>query len=108
MYAATRKTAIAEATKAYRSTVATSLMSTSIQTTTRSMSAFSHMSDNDPEVLQKEKEKNLSKKDRKEWNEKLASHSEAAVKADKEREKPIEHLQSETLEDLKKRESEDN
>lgn len=42
------------------------------------MSAYSHMSDNDPEVLEKEKKKSLSKKD-KEWNEKLASQSEAAV-----------------------------
>lgn len=76
MYA---KTAVTEVTKAYRSTYVTSLLSTSItNTTTRTMSAFSHMSDNDPEVLEKEKHKELSKKD-KEWNEKLASHSEAAV-----------------------------
>ncbi|KAI8327487.1 hypothetical protein EDC96DRAFT_90477 [Choanephora cucurbitarum] len=106
MYAATRTTAIAEVTKAYRSTIATSLASSTIKTTTRSMTAFSHMSDNDPEVIEKEKQKNLSKKD-KEWNEKLASHSEASVKADKEHEKPIKNLQSETVEQLKKKESED-
>lgn len=76
MYA---RTAVTEVTKAYRSNAA-SLLTTSITNTTtvRTMSAFSHMSDNDPEVLEKEKHKELGKKD-KEWNEKLASHSEAAV-----------------------------
>lgn len=77
MYA---KNAVTEVSKAYRSTYVTSLLSTSVTNTTavRTMTAFSHMSDNDPEVLEKEKRKELSKKDR-EWNEKLASHSEAAV-----------------------------
>jgi hypothetical protein len=36
------------------------------------------MSDNDPEVLEKEKKENLEKEDKK-WNEKLASFSEASV-----------------------------
>lgn len=44
------------------------------------MSAFSHMSDNDPETIEREKQKHLSKKE-KEWNEKLASTSEANVSA---------------------------
>lgn len=44
----------------------------------RPMSAFSQMSDNDPDVLEKEKQKQMSKKD-KDWHEKLATHSEAAV-----------------------------
>jgi hypothetical protein len=73
------KSAVTQVTKGYRSTYATSLMSNSItQTAVRNMSAFSHMSDNDPEVLEKEKHKSLNKKI-KEWNEKLASQSEAAV-----------------------------
>lgn len=75
------KNVTTEISKAYRSTYVTSLLSTSATNTTavRTMSAFSHMSDNDPEVLEKEKHKELSKKEKKEWNEKLASHSEAAV-----------------------------
>jgi hypothetical protein len=44
------------------------------------MSAFSQMSDNDPDVLEKAKHKQMSKKD-KDWHEKLATHSEAAVSA---------------------------
>ncbi|KAI8073356.1 hypothetical protein BC940DRAFT_291142 [Gongronella butleri] len=48
----------------------------------RSMSAFSQMSDSDPKVLQEEKEKLLKQRD-KFWNEKLATQSEASVKADK-------------------------
>ncbi|KAI8637229.1 hypothetical protein BD408DRAFT_61834 [Parasitella parasitica] len=105
MYA---KTAATEVTKAYRSTYVTTLLSTSVtnSTTTRAMSAFSHMSDNDPEVLEKEKQKELKKRD-KEWNEKLASHSEAAVKADKEHDKPFQHLQNETIDYLDKKEKED-
>ncbi|CEP11534.1 hypothetical protein [Parasitella parasitica] len=104
MYA---KTAVSEVTKAYRPTYVTTLLSTSVTntTTTRAMSAFSHMSDNDPEVLEKEKQKELKKKN-KEWNEKLASHSEAAVKADKEHNKPIHHMQDETIEYLDKKEKE--
>ncbi|KAJ3052934.1 hypothetical protein HK097_005382 [Rhizophlyctis rosea] len=42
----------------------------------------SHMSNNDPEILEKEKQKNL--KNGSSWNETLASTSEAAVKADRE------------------------
>ncbi|KAL9538916.1 hypothetical protein MBANPS3_010591 [Mucor bainieri] len=106
MYA---KTTVTSVTRAYRSNLVSSLVNTSITNTTtvRTMSAFSHMSDNDPEVLEKEKHKELSKKD-KEWNEKLASHSEAAVKADKEHDKPIQHLQDETIEHLDKKDKEDN
>ena len=46
--------------------------------TQRTMSSFSHMSNNDPDVLSKEKEKQ-KKTNNREWNEKLASESEAAV-----------------------------
>ena len=77
------------------------------------MSAFSHMSDNDPETIEREKQKHLSKKE-KEWNEKLASTSEAnvsamtqlkrvqlniviQVKADKEQDIPIQELQNRTV-----------
>ncbi|KAI7896905.1 uncharacterized protein EV154DRAFT_491181 [Mucor mucedo] len=90
-------------TKAYRTTA---IASTFQATTRRTMTAFSHMSDNDPSVLEKEKNKSLGKKD-KEWNEKLASHSEAAVKADKDHDKPVEHLQNETIEHLNKKDKED-
>ncbi|KAI8981453.1 hypothetical protein BDB01DRAFT_794145 [Pilobolus umbonatus] len=77
------------------------LKALSAQSSRRAMSSFSHMSDNDPEVLEKEKQKNL-KTDKKEWNEKLASHSEAAVKADKQHnDKSIKDLQSETVDTLK-------
>jgi hypothetical protein len=73
------KKVVTDVTKGYRSTMASSLIPASFESSTvRAMSAFSHMSDNDPEVLEKEKHKELNKKD-KEWNEKLASHSEAAV-----------------------------
>ncbi|KAG0743533.1 hypothetical protein G6F57_006249 [Rhizopus arrhizus] len=64
----------------------------------RFMSAYSHMSDNDPEVLEKEKKRHLSAKEKKEWNEKLASTSEANVKADKEADIPIKDLQNKTAE----------
>jgi hypothetical protein len=47
--------------------------------TVRTMTAFSQMSDNDPKVLEKEKQKHLQKEKEKKWNEKLASQSEAAV-----------------------------
>ncbi|KAI7907963.1 uncharacterized protein BX663DRAFT_492571 [Cokeromyces recurvatus] len=104
MYA---RTAASQVTKAYRSTYITSLTSTSVTQTSRTMTAFSHMSDNNPEVLEKEKEKSLKKKENKEWNEKLASHSEAAVKADKEQDKPISTLQNETIEELEKKSKEE-
>lgn len=104
MYA---KQAVTDITKAYRSTIVSSLATSSFEITAkRSMTAFSHMSDNDPEVLEKEKQKNLNSKD-KEWNEKLASHSEAAVKADKEHDKPVKHLQDETIDHLEKKDKED-
>lgn len=106
MYANHAKHAIADITKAYRSTYASTFATASVEVTTkRTMTAFSHMSDNDPEVLEKEKHKNLNSKD-KEWNEKLASHSEAAVKADKEFDKPLEHMQDETIEHLEKKDKE--
>lgn len=87
------RSAFTEITKAYRSTCVTSMISNNVTrvttrslssnnvttVATRSMSAFSHMSDNDPGVLEREKHKELNKREKKEWNEKLASHSEAAV-----------------------------
>ncbi|KAG2216994.1 hypothetical protein INT45_003032 [Circinella minor] len=67
----------------------------------RSMTSFSHMSNNDPEVLHKEKEKQ-KKTGHKEWNEKLASESEAAVKADQDKTpKSVKELQEETKKKLK-------
>ncbi|CEG77731.1 hypothetical protein CU097_003066 [Rhizopus azygosporus] len=80
------------ATKIYRSPVVCSKNIIN----QRCMSAFSHMSDNDPETLEREKQKHLSKKE-KEWNEKLASTSEANVKADKEQDIPIQELQNKTV-----------
>ncbi|CAO3596684.1 unnamed protein product [Absidia cylindrospora] len=68
--------------------------------TRRTMSAFSQMSDNDPEVLEREKNKQASKKD-KDWQEKLATHSEAAIKADKYFEKSTKELQDESVNSLK-------
>ncbi|KAG2234266.1 hypothetical protein BDF21DRAFT_415520 [Thamnidium elegans] len=104
MYA---KQAITDVTKAYRSTIVSSVATSSFEVTAkRSMSAFSHMSDNDPNVLEKEKKKSLNSKD-KEWNEKLASHSEAAVKADKEHDKPVKNLQEETIKHLEKKDKDD-
>ncbi|KAK9764438.1 hypothetical protein K7432_008042 [Basidiobolus ranarum] len=67
----------------------------------------SNMSDNDPDVLEKEKQKNLrgetkgTIKNHPGWNEKLASHSEASVKADRTPEVPAEQMQKETVEHIK-------
>ncbi|KAF7729337.1 hypothetical protein EC973_004593 [Apophysomyces ossiformis] len=77
----------------------------SMKTQLRCMSQYSHMSDNDPEVLEREKQKSLRAQD-KQWNEKLASHSEAAVKADSEDDVPFDKLQRESAEKLKKEEKE--
>ncbi|KAI9243998.1 hypothetical protein BDA99DRAFT_566396 [Phascolomyces articulosus] len=70
-------------------------------TTPRSMTTFSHMSNNDPKVMEEEKKKQ-EKEGHKEWSEKLASESEAAVKADQDNEKSVKDLQEETKEKLKK------
>ncbi|KAJ7706846.1 hypothetical protein B0H17DRAFT_1001264 [Mycena rosella] len=62
--------------------------------------------DNDPEVLEREKQRNLSKSQHKTstphehapgWNEHLASDSEASVKADRSHHAPSEKLQSDTV-----------
>ncbi|KAI8136896.1 hypothetical protein BJV82DRAFT_637677 [Fennellomyces sp. T-0311] len=66
----------------------------------RFMSSTSHMHDNDPKVIQEEQEKQ-KKKGNSEWNEKLASSSEAAVKADQEHDRPVKDLQEETKQKLK-------
>ncbi|KAI9258484.1 hypothetical protein BY458DRAFT_518011 [Sporodiniella umbellata] len=58
----------------------------------RFMSAYSNMSDNNPEILEKEKQKHLNSEN-KEWSEKLASTSEASVKADKEDDVSIKELE---------------
>ncbi|KAI9496707.1 hypothetical protein BDB00DRAFT_869286 [Zychaea mexicana] len=59
------------------------------------------MSNNDPKVIEEEKEKN-HKSGHKEWNEKLASESEAAVKADQDNDpKSVKDLQEETKKKLK-------
>ncbi|ORY00197.1 hypothetical protein K493DRAFT_348020 [Basidiobolus meristosporus CBS 931.73] len=65
------------------------------------------MSDDDPEILEREKQKNLrgetkNNKHHPGWNEKLASHSEASVKADRTPEIPPEQLQKESVEHIKK------
>ncbi|CAM0143194.1 hypothetical protein VKS41_008651 [Umbelopsis sp. WA50703] len=73
--------------------------------TVRTMTAFSQMSDNDPKVLEKEKQKHLQKEKEKKWNEKLASQSEAAVKADKSEDKPLKTLQEDSIKELKDQES---
>jgi hypothetical protein len=66
--------------KTYRSTpIITNRKTASNMANQRFMSAYSHMSDNDPEVLEKEKKRHLNAKEKKEWNEKLASTSEANV-----------------------------
>ncbi|KAI8332289.1 hypothetical protein BC941DRAFT_437154 [Chlamydoabsidia padenii] len=57
------------------------------------------MSDNDPEVLEKEKHKQINKKN-KDWHEKLATHSEASVKADK-HDKSHEEMVNESVKHLK-------
>ncbi|ORZ19754.1 hypothetical protein BCR42DRAFT_435598 [Absidia repens] len=67
----------------------------------RTMSAFSQMSDNDPEVLEREKNKQVNNKEKKDWQEKLATHSEAAIKADKNFEKSTKELQDESVDSLK-------
>ncbi|KAL9714028.1 hypothetical protein Ac2012v2_002335 [Leucoagaricus gongylophorus] len=74
---------------------------------------LSTMHDNDPEVLEREKHRNLTqsqhktstphKKDAPGWNEYLASASEANVKADKLTTGSPEELQSETISYLKAR-----
>lgn len=45
------------------------------------MSTFSQMSGSDPEVLEKAKDEVVRRKHEGEWSEKLASESEAAVRA---------------------------
>ncbi|ORY98462.1 hypothetical protein BCR43DRAFT_470681 [Syncephalastrum racemosum] len=72
-------------------------------TQSRGMSAFSSMSDNDPHTIAVEKEKHLKEEASVRWNEKLASHSEAAVKADQSQEKPIKILQEESSHELKQK-----
>jgi hypothetical protein len=78
----------------------------------------SHVSDNDPEVLEREKQKSLDARKHPEaglnggrglknapgWNERLASDSEAIVKAELEPEEDPKTLQQETIEFLKKQE----
>eukprot|EP00884_Botryococcus_braunii_P004274 jgi/Botrbrau1/13848/Bobra.0056s0084.2 len=70
--------------------------------TIRAMGHGSHASDNDPEVLQREQERNLKGETKSTiphapgWNEKLASDSEAAVKAEQDN-RSIEQLQRETV-----------
>ncbi|CAO3646470.1 unnamed protein product [Cunninghamella blakesleeana] len=71
----------------------------------RMMSGFSQMSDNDPIILEEEKKVSLKRKT-KHWNEKLASHSEAIVKADQEKERSFEELKDETIKVIKKKDEE--
>ncbi|KAG1441413.1 hypothetical protein G6F56_011494 [Rhizopus delemar] len=93
-------------TSTLRSTGVTYRKMASNMVNQRCMSAYSHMSDNDPKVLEKEKEKHLKSKN-KEWNEKLASASEASVKADKEADIPIKDLQDKSVKDQEKNRDEE-
>ena len=81
--------------------------SRSIQTSSRVFGFGSHGTDNNPEAMEKEKRKNLKgdpKKGNQEenhhlpgsegWNEKLASDSEAAVKAEKHAPDSVEEMQN--------------
>jgi len=71
------------------------------------------MSDNDPEVLEREKQRNLHekhddsahphKKHAPGWNEPLASHSEANIKADQAPVSSPEELQKQSTEYIRKR-----
>ncbi|KAG8921683.1 hypothetical protein FRC00_008353, partial [Tulasnella sp. 408] len=76
-----------------------------------------HVSDNDPEVLDREKRRSLSKDPKQhaphkhhapEWNESLASVSEAAVKADQSPVDTPEELTRVTVEYVKKTHSDDD
>jgi len=78
-------------------------------------SGGSHVSDNDPEVLEREKERNIKgqqhhtstpHKHAPGWNESLASVSEAAVKADQAENVSPEELQKITIEYITKRHKE--
>ncbi|KDD73519.1 hypothetical protein H632_c2095p0 [Helicosporidium sp. ATCC 50920] len=61
----------------------------------------SHMSDNNPEILQREKNKMM--KEDKDWNEKLASDSEAVVKAERSSENhDPKEMQRKSVEKLKR------
>ncbi|OLL25936.1 hypothetical protein NEOLI_002244 [Neolecta irregularis DAH-3] len=70
----------------------------------------SYMSNNDPHILEKDKEKSLNDeseeslmKNAPKWDEKLASESEAYIKADKEDVSSISELQRKTVETVKKK-----
>ncbi|KAI9496567.1 hypothetical protein BDB00DRAFT_807868 [Zychaea mexicana] len=63
----------------------------------RTMSAFSNMADNDPDTLETEKSKVHTKKD---WNGKLASYSEAVIKAEQDDDHAIDKLQEESVQVL--------
>ncbi|KAK9815259.1 hypothetical protein WJX72_000798 [[Myrmecia] bisecta] len=70
------------------------------------MGVGSHASDNDPEVLEREKQKNLEGETESHprvpqgWNERLASDSEAAVVADHCVPEAIEEMQKHSIEHL--------
>ncbi|RUS15183.1 hypothetical protein BC937DRAFT_92783 [Endogone sp. FLAS-F59071] len=61
------------------------------------MSTFSQMSGSDPDTLEKGKNEALERKYGGEWNEKLASESEAAVKSDRHPDRSIAELYSHTI-----------
>ncbi|KAL4528565.1 hypothetical protein Ndes2437A_g03127 [Nannochloris sp. 'desiccata'] len=67
----------------------------------------SHVSDNDPEVIEKAKERHLKGKTKSHfpeeapgWDEALASDSEAVVKAERSNPKSIKEMQDQTVECL--------
>ncbi|KAL1917347.1 uncharacterized protein VTP21DRAFT_5003 [Calcarisporiella thermophila] len=67
-------------------------------------STGSHMSDNDPHVLEREKQKVLKGK-HSGWNELLASHSEANVKAEREPDMDVKDMQKHSIDKLKQHEN---
>ncbi|KAG8845477.1 hypothetical protein FRB96_002495 [Tulasnella sp. 330] len=85
----------------------------SIITSTRVQSGGSHMSDNDPNILEREKHRNLHekhddsahphKKHAPGWSEPLASESEAHIKADQADIESPQELQKATTDYIKKR-----
>jgi len=64
------------------------------------MRAFSHMKDSDKTEAREEGHNNSDSS--RAWSEAVASNSEAIIKADREPEKPIDHLQNLTINTLHK------
>ncbi|TFK50143.1 hypothetical protein OE88DRAFT_1661721 [Heliocybe sulcata] len=105
MYSIARRTAL-------RSVAGLSQGQASMKSAYSTTRAYSTMHDNDPELLEKEKHRNLQGKqhetstplhDAPGWNEHLASASEATVKADRSSHNDPEALQAHTVEYVQSR-----